>query len=187
MIGNDPHPVQPTASDPYAAHFGSLAAAFCELVKSSETVGLGELVNRATELIVGLYDAAMRLPQSEPSEQDAPQPVTRDDWQTLFKRLSFQLGEINDYSFVFDPYELNAAPVIGSLADDFADIYSDLQIGLVLHTAGASDDAIWQWRFGFENHWGRHAAHALYALHIAEHSGTVSWIEHGRPTSFGPT
>ncbi len=157
------------------------------MVESSETVGLGELVQWATELIVALYDAAMRLPQSDPSGQDAPEPVSQDDWQALFKRLSVQLGEINDYSFVFDPYDQTSAPVIGSLADDLADIYSDLHTGLVLHAAQANDDAIWQWRFGFENHWGRHAAHALYALHIAKHSGTVSWIEHGRPTSFGPT
>ncbi len=179
--------MQPTVSDPDAANFASLAAAFCRLIETSETVGLGELVDRVTELIVALYDAAMRLPQSDPSEHAEPQPVTSDDWQALFKRLSFQLGEINSYNFVFDPYDQNAAPVMGSLADDLADIYRDLQTGLALHAAEANDDATWQWRFGFENHWGRHAAHALYALHIAKHSGPVSWVEHGRPTSFGPT
>jgi hypothetical protein len=186
VIGNH-LPVQPTVSDPDVANFAALATAFCGLVEASQTVGLRELVERATELIVALYDAAIRLPQSDPNEHDAPQPVTQDDWQALVKRLSFQLRGINDYSFVFDPYDLNSAPVIGSLADDFADIYSDLQAGLILYAAHANDDATWQWRFGFENHWGRHAAHALYALHIAKYSGTVSWIEHGRPTSFGPT
>ncbi|HLX32979.1 MAG TPA: DUF5063 domain-containing protein [Gaiellaceae bacterium] len=179
--------MQLTSSDSSAENFASLSMAFCELVESSESVGLGELVDRATKLIVGLYDAAMRLPQPQASEHDAPQPVTKEEWWTLFRRLSLQLGEINNYSFVFDPYEQDAAPVTGSLADDLAGIYSDLRVGLALYAAEAYDDAIWEWRFGFESHWGRHAAHALYALHVAKHSGTVVWIEHGRPTSFGPT
>jgi hypothetical protein len=129
----------------------------------------------------------MGLPDPETSDRDSPDAVSPDDWWALYRRLSMQFGEVNNYRFMFDPYEPGSDPVTGSLADDLADIYSDLKIGLALDAAGANDDAIWQWRFGFENHWGRHAAHALYALHVASHSGTVSWIEHGRPTSFGPS
>jgi hypothetical protein len=183
MIG----PMGSPAAQSEAANFASLAARFCALVESSETLRLGELVQQTTQLIVALYDAAMRLPHPNPSEQDAPESLTADAWQALYQRLSIQFGDINDYSFIFDPYDMAALPVTGSLADDLADIYRDLKTGLIVDAAEQSDDAIWEWRFGFEKHWGRHAAHALYALHVASNSGTVSWIEHGRPTSFGPT
>src|SRR5713101_6545121 len=135
-----------TASQSDVADFALLAARFCALVEYSETLALGELVQRATELIVALYAAAIRLPHADPSERDAPESVTPDEWQALYRRLSIQFGDINDYSFVFDPYEQNAAPVTGSLADDLADIYRDLKTGLVLHEAAAGDDAIWEWR-----------------------------------------
>ena len=67
---------------------------------------------------------------------------------------------------MFDPYDPDgSAPVMASLSDDIADIYRDLQGGLVAFRAGEIDDAVWEWRFGFDTHWGRHAAHGLFALH----------------------
>jgi Domain of unknown function (DUF5063) len=67
---------------------------------------------------------------------------------------------------MFDPYESGATPVMGSLADDAADIYRDLRGGLsLIDVDGGLDNAVWEWQFGFEYHWGVHAASALYALH----------------------
>jgi hypothetical protein len=42
----------------------------------------------------------------------------------------------------------------------------DLEVGLALQLNGAKrDDFLWQWRFDFRNHWGRHAVSALTAIH----------------------
>ena len=57
----------------------------------------------------------------------------------------------------------------GSLADDAADIYRDLPSGL-------NDNAVGEWRFGFDNNWGKHAAEALYALHSLTHPGSIRWL-----------
>jgi hypothetical protein len=71
---------------------------------------------------------------------------------------------------MFDPYE-GEMPVVASLADDIADIYRDLKKGFALLDAGGSRDrAVWEWRHGFEHHWGRHAAHALYAVYVLTHT-----------------
>ncbi|MFE7505205.1 DUF5063 domain-containing protein [Promicromonospora sp. NPDC057488] len=49
-----------------------------------------------------------------------------------------------------------------------ADIWRDLRSGLDWLDSGADPaDVLWDWRFGFETHWGRHATHALHALHAA--------------------
>lgn len=79
------------------------------------------------------------------------------------------------YSVMFDPYEFDSAPVTGSLADDAADVYRDLKGGLtVIAEGGALENAVSEWRFGFDHHWGRHAADALHAL---THPGSVKWID----------
>jgi hypothetical protein len=145
-----------------------LAERFCSFVESSGTLNLNELVQGASEFIVALYAAALQLPSPEPTERDAPEAMTHAEWNALHRRLAEQFGQINSYSFFFDPYETDSQPVTASLADDLADIYRYLRTGLMLYGVPDSrNDAIWGWRFGFEDHWGRHAAHALYALHNA--------------------
>jgi hypothetical protein len=57
-------------------------------------------------------------------------------------------------------------PVLGSVADDLADIHGDLQRGLVLFDRGDVHGAAWEWSFHFRVHWGRHLTAALHALHI---------------------
>jgi hypothetical protein len=55
--------------------------------------------------------------------------------------------------------------VVGDLADDLVDIYRDVSAGSAFHDAGCVDDAIWQWGFSFQTHWGKHASSAIRALH----------------------
>jgi hypothetical protein len=57
---------------------------------------------------------------------------------------------------------------VAMLWDDLADIYRDLKNGLRLFDLGTQDatlQAIWDWRFGYENHWGSHLMQALVTVH----------------------
>jgi len=68
---------------------------------------------------------------------------------------------------VFDPFEPNAQPIVHTLSDDLADIYCDINEGLleIGNQAPVSSGTIWEWKFGLEIHWGRHAVNAISALH----------------------
>lgn len=91
---------------------------------------------------------------------------TTEEWQALSRRISEKLGDADYYRLIFDPYQADP-PVTASLADDVADIYRDLRGGFaLLEPGGMRDGAVWEWRFGFDSHWGRHAAHALYAVRV---------------------
>lgn len=70
------------------------------------------------------------------------------------------------YWEVFDPY-VDEERVAGSLTDDFLDIYRDLKRGLVAFDKGQHQEAVWEWRFHFDHHWGEHAVDALRALQRA--------------------
>ena len=56
-------------------------------------------------------------------------------------------------------------PVASLVSNDLVEIYSDLQDGLELLSQDAVIDAIWDWRFSFSTHWGRHAFDSLRAVH----------------------
>ena len=158
--------------------FKIAAERYCAFIDASESLKRGEFVWQLMEHFVPLYAAGMRLPLAIGDDDfDAPSAMTHEEWQELFQRLSTQLGDADYYSVIFDPYEFDATPVTGSLADDAADVYRDLKSGLaVIAEGGALEDAVWEWRFGFDNHWGRHTAEALYALHALTHPGSVKAI-----------
>lgn len=98
-------------------------------------------------------------------------PVPEDpDLDAMRQGLAEQLGEIDLYVEVFDPYG-DGAPVAYRLSDDLADIAEDLGHGLRHYRAGRSDEALWWWQFSYLSHWGNHSGAALRALHaVVAHS-----------------
>ena len=166
------------ASDSPVATFRVLAERYCAFIESSDSLKRGEFVWQLAEHLIGLYATGMRLPTGTGDDDfDAPSAMTHEEWHELFERLGRKLGDVDHYSVMFDPYESGSTPVTGSLADDAADVYLDLKSGLAVIGAGDGlANAVWEWRFGFDNHWGKHAAEALYALHSLTHPGSVKCV-----------
>jgi hypothetical protein len=164
--------------------FVDAARGFCELVESADVLGKGQFIWTTGERLAVLYAAGLALPrlaamETEGSEDARPHDQAR---AALADRIRAKLGDLDDYRFVFDPYESHEPPVDGSLSDDLSDIYQDLKHGLDLYTGGVSQgDAIWEWRVGFETHWGVHAAHAQYAIHWITHKAGAQWISPDDP------
>ena len=122
-------------------------------------------LQQAEMAIAELYGAGLRLPNTEPSDQDPPEMPIGDQRRLMTEIVDRIGGDSIPYSFVFHPLEMSADPVVGSLADDLASIYRDLYEGSAwLATGGAVEDVIWTWRVNFQIHWGRHALGALQAL-----------------------
>jgi hypothetical protein len=122
-------------------------AALFELWARSRGAG-GEAAAREGLLrITRLYLAALDLPRAE--------------------------GSGDYYGQVSNPLAVPPEePGIGSVADDIADIYRDIVTGLREYRAGRTMAALWEWEFGFRQHWGDHATGAIRALHawLAEHA-----------------
>jgi hypothetical protein len=71
---------------------------------------------------------------------------------------------------VLDPLDMTLEDQgVGSLADDLADTWRDLKPGVewmaAHHGEHLPDGIIWDWRWRFEYHWGRHASSAMSILH----------------------
>jgi hypothetical protein len=137
------------------------ARAYCSFVEQASSLTLVERLRTARERLLGLYSAALSLPSVEPDDRGAsPSADVPAEWP------GFEDKDV--YWETFDPYEhQDHEPVAGSLADDVLDVYRDIRRGLTLWNASQTRNAIWEWRFHFDVHWGDHAVDALRALHRA--------------------
>ena len=160
--------------------FTKTAREFCALIESSKKLKGAELMSRLYQLLPDLISAAAQLPRvklerdrsSETKEclsagGSAAARERADEWRVLRESLRKKFKQFDEYWLVFDPRKpTKTDPTRGSLSDDVADIFLDLQQGFgVLKKYDSLNDAVWQWRFGFYSHWGKHAADALLVFH----------------------
>lgn len=151
--------VWPAAFTPATAAFVRAARELCALVQGASSFSLEERLRRARAVLLPLYAAATELPAATKlTELDTPSELPPEAWAGF--------AEHDLYWEVFDPYELSE-PVAGSLSDDLLDIFRDVRRGLWFWDRHEIADAVWEWRFSFDSHWGAHAADALRALHRA--------------------
>lgn len=85
------------------------------------------------------------------------------DIDALRVRLADELGPVDEYVEVFDPYG-DEELVPYSLSGDLTEIAGDLVHGLRHFDAGRVGESLWWWQFTYLNHWGTHAGAALRAL-----------------------
>jgi hypothetical protein len=137
------------------------ARSYCSFVDKAATLSLADRLRTARARLLDLYSAALSLPSVKPEDAEAsPDPDVPTGWP------GFEDKDV--YWEVFDPYEHeDNEPTAGSLADDVLDVYRDIRRGLTLWDASQTQNAIWEWRFHFDVHWGDHAVDALRALHRA--------------------
>ena len=111
-------------------------------------------------LLAGARLGAQRdfTPRSEYQPDVGPEA----DLDGLRLRLAKILGNVDTYSFVFDPYVPEA--VESQLSDDLTSIASDLENGLRHFRSGDIDEALWWWQFSYVSNWGNLAGAALNAL-----------------------
>ena len=90
--------------------------------------------------------------------------------------LANLLGLRRFYREVFDPYaEPTDGEVTGDIIDDLNDIYRDLRRGLAYWRDGQTGNALREWRFDFQIHWGKHATSALRAVFALSAWRDVPW------------
>jgi hypothetical protein len=89
------------------------------------------------------------------------------DADGLRDRLVEQLGPVDEYVEVFDPYVRDGEIVVSRLSDDLSDVAADLVHGLAHFKAGRFNEAMWWWQYSYLANWGSTASSALRALHSA--------------------
>jgi hypothetical protein len=117
--------------------------------------------------LLELYSCVLRLPATEPTENENPPvaPYSTAARAAVYERLKEKLGTSGIYWEIFDSTTFSE-PIKGSLADDISDIYFDLKESVYLADRNARpEDTLWEMRFSFSSHWGRHLTSALRAIY----------------------
>jgi hypothetical protein len=151
-----------------ARKFRIVVQQYCDLVAPSPNCDKYEYLRSLFPALAELIHAAALLPQVEPvSEHLVSLDLEPDEETNLRSRISELLGPKDIYWENFDPTEKeNDGIGLHSLANDLAEVFSDVK-GVLLAFEKGSDihDVVWEWRFGLETHWGRHAIDALRVVY----------------------
>jgi Domain of unknown function (DUF5063) len=105
--------------------------------------------------------------------------VTVSQEMELAGQIRALLGDHDLYQEVFNPYG-KAEAIHASLSEDISSIYGSIKTYLPLYAAGdiaAQREAVWNWRFGFDGHWGEHLTGCLRALHTLLRDQRSFWDE----------
>ena len=161
--------VEPRVDDEtaeFAQHIADSVESFLLAVRAIARTATGGqaisllLLEISQVLLAGARLGAQRdfTPHSEYQPDVGPEA----DLDGLRLRLATLLGNVDTYSFVFDPYVPDV--VESQLSDDLTSIASDLENGLRHYRAGDVDEALWWWQFSYVASWGNLAGAALNAL-----------------------
>ena len=150
----------------FAQHIADSVASFLLSLREIAREGDGGsaisllLLEISQVLLAGARLGAQR--DFTPAHEYQPDVGELADLDRMRLRLAVTLGDIDTYSFVFDPYVPEV--VESQLSDDLTSIASDLENGLRHYRDGNIEEALWWWQFSYVSSWGNLAGAALNAL-----------------------
>ena len=166
------------ANSPAITRFMSVAADFMAWIDRSLPPTPEDLL-ALHWMLARLQAAVIELPavtSEDIAVELARKPTARHDrFASLINR--FEAINLNSYRTILFPLNEDCEPVTGLIADDMADIYHDLESGLLCARDGKYRDAVWEWRFGYFSHWGYHLANAQAALRQYLDQFAAPWFD----------
>ena len=120
---------------------------------------LGELARTMDRLVMCYHET----PDVEPDTTGSEGP--REDEASLIEVATAAFPDLGWYALV-DPADGPDQQVGMSIAvGDLAEIAADLKEVLWLFDNASANDAVWQFRWGYQHHWGRHLHELRVYLH----------------------
>ena len=148
--------------------FVAAAERYCTLLENHKDYMAYEFLREVANALASLYLAALNLQEPELDEEDEP-PLRVTYEPKDFSAIRTKLGQYDIYSLVYDPYDTSRKENITfTVTSDLTEIYHDLSKYFNTYREGTlseSREALWQWQFQFEIHWGLHILHVLHAIH----------------------
>lgn len=155
-----------------ARRFATVARRYVDLVTHSAG-DPSDFARALLQSLASLYAAALEIHGELDVDEDVEFPApTFEESRAIASSIASAFGERQYYWHQYDPIIPRDGAedlVLGSLADDCADIHRDIIGPLEAFESGATvglDNILWEWSsIPFTSHWGIHAAAAIHALH----------------------
>jgi Domain of unknown function (DUF5063) len=146
--------------------FVELVRKYVALIEALPGQTAREFLLECAVLLPQIYSLGCQLPEVDLPEGDSVEPEPHTIGSPMGKIMGL-LGKYDMYSEVFDPVFDHEA-LTATLSDDLSDIYRDLKDSLEKYDGNEETgrrEAIWEWKFNLQIHWGHHVVDALRPIH----------------------
>jgi hypothetical protein len=123
-----------------------------------------------------VYARILATGDTEPVFDSPAEPsVTEQEWSALFHKIAMILGPHNAFLRIAREGEFDRSELINhTISEDLADLYQELKDFTIIYSRGLEElmnDAAWELKERFVEHWGEKLLRALQALHELYVSG----------------
>lgn len=145
------------------------ARAYCDFIDAWRAGRADEPYSNLLRLLSNLASRGVVIPfQMAKKDINAVGGIDHAHWQAIASELANVTSAATKELINKHAQDEESLGRASMFFDDLADIYRDLRDGLDLYALGDPDhvaEAAWQWRFGYEHHWGEHLFRALMTVH----------------------
>jgi hypothetical protein len=156
--------------------FVAVANEYIQFAENAVSFQKRDFLIKSGKILSLIYYKASLLPQVESAfEEGNEKYVTENQYEFVRLAILSKLGNHNDYQEIFDPvYRDSGEATHGSLAEDFADVYQNVKDFIMVYKIGTVEimqEALFELRSSFEQHWGQRLVNALRVIHSHITSG----------------
>jgi len=150
--------------------FVTSANDYCQFLEQLEGVDGKAFIAQSVHLLSGVYHSILRVAGTESVIEFPGEPtVTEQDWSAVYKHISMLLGTHNQYLRPAREDEFDRSDLVThTISEDMADVYQELRDFTTIYSRGMEElmnDAAWELKERFAEHWGKKLLNALHALH----------------------
>lgn len=145
--------------------FITVANEYCLFFEKADNYSTEDILQYFQKIAPLLYLKGSVIPNvvvTDPSLNE--RFVTEEQWESIFKTLREKFGQQDVYYIHDHNYDTEET----SLSDNMADIYQDMKDFIMLYQNAmlyAKENAVFEIRRLFQNHWGIRIINALKAIH----------------------
>lgn len=143
---------------------------FCHFLEELKGTEGKAFITATVVQLAEIYSFFLKIGETEPVLETPPEPtVTEAEWSALFQRIALILGASNDILRLADEDEFDRSELTNhTISEDMADVYQELRDFTVIYSRGLEElmnDAAWELKLRFAEHWGAKLLRSLSALH----------------------
>ena len=150
--------------------FVKAANDLCQFFEHLKDLEGKAFIIEAVKHFSAVYASYIKTGKTVPLNESPGDPtVTEMDWAMIHQQISMTLSSHNDYLRLADEDEFDRSEVVThTIAEDASDVYQELRNFLSIYSRGMEEfmnDAAWELRERFAEHWGKKLLRSLMALH----------------------
>ena len=150
--------------------FVTAANNYCQFLEQSAEADGKAFIASQVEILSRIYADFIVLGETDPVYDSVLEAtVTEQDWAAVYQQIAKIMGPYNETLRPAEKDEFDRSEmVLHTVSEDLADIYQELKDFTVIYSRGLEElmnDAAWELKERFAEHWGIKLLRSLLTLH----------------------